>query len=143
MMKKFITAILTCILILTLCACDLGSSGKKTSDKTSATDSQTISSAGGGQNSGGQSAHTVHMDDDGDGFCDICGQSLSAAQAETDGKYLLTVKTVDGKDVTDDYIFSALVMQGESAVWYETDCTGRTETDFTVGGLPRTAVYLR
>lgn len=48
------------------------------------------------------------------------------------GWYVLSQKTVEGYDTTGEYLFNCLHLDEDSAVWYETDYTGRSEREGTV-----------
>jgi|GEM_PF-284092 len=130
-MKKLLALFLTVFLALGVCACDLGGSGKTSDKKPSASEVGSASDSVDASVSGGGSTHSVHMDDDGDGVCDICGERLAATVGEYDGSYKLTEKIVDGRDMTGTYVLNKLEIEGAQAVWYEVDIAGVSQTNFT------------
>ncbi len=44
--------------------------------------------------------------------------------ATVDGKYILTLKTVEGADITDCYLYNVLELKDGAVKWYETDISG-------------------
>ena len=75
-LKRLLAILVVLSVTFTVCACGGSGSGKTSTDKTSATDTSVNSAEDSSTQAGDTSSgpqHTVHMDDDEDGICDICG----------------------------------------------------------------------
>ncbi len=76
--------------------------------------------------------------------CTVCGEAdpqvtvppVLTDEEKVSGWYTLTEKTVSGGDVTGNYLYNVLHLNGGNATWYETDLTGlkTTEATYTVSG---------
>ena len=110
--KKLIACIMAAGMSLSLCACGGGTGSTKTDSS---------------KNSASKPSHTIHMDDDGDGVCDICGESLSADAEGLNGWYTLSSKTVDGTETKDNYLSNTLFIADDEATVYEVDYEGKRE----------------
>ena len=132
-LKRLLAILVILSVTFTVCACGGSGSGKTSADKTSATDTSVNSAEDSSTQAGDTSSgpqHTVHMDDDEDGICDICGASLVASEQSINGNYVLDKKISDGKDVTDNYYLCVLVVSDEKATLVEVDYCGKVETVF-------------
>ena len=73
----------------------------------------------------------IHMDDDNDNICDICGKLLKEIEV-LEGIYTLSCKTVSNVDISDAYLTNYLKFQKNEVV-YEVivDATGKTTNEGT------------
>ena len=159
-MKKYKIMLLNLVTALSLVGCvttipsesSSEESVPSTSEKPSESISNSTSSEEPSESVSTNNGCDIHMDDDANNICDICGNILIEYDYSCDGLYTLESMTVSGVEVQDTYYENYLRLNEGEVEWVKTSLVGKTVDSATyekedktvtikVGIMPYTFTY--
>ena len=159
-MKKYKIMLLNLVTALSLVGCvttipsesSSEESVPSTSEKPSESISNSTSSEEPSESVSTNTGCDIHMDDDANNICDICGNILIEYDYSCDGLYTLESMTVSGVEVQDTYYENYLRLNEGEVEWVKTTLVGKTVDSATyekedetvtikVGIMPYTFTY--